>query len=127
MTTQKQITDAVTSALKPLVGGRVKTRQFPQTNGAPVWPAIRFTFISAGITEDACGDGGEETADYRFQLDVVDLAARGESQFLTLCAAVQAAVSALGPQYRWAGMLDGTDEDLKVFTRSIDFIVYLSS
>jgi hypothetical protein len=127
MTTQKQIVAAITTALKPLVGGRVTTRRFAWGAAGPVWPAIRINFISGNPTQDICGDGGEEVADYRVQIDVGDLETKGEASFLTLCSQVMVAMALLGTEYRWSGMLDSYDEELKVNLRHIDFIVYLSS
>lgn len=61
------------ATLRPLVSNRVYPVVFPQpvTGQPPVWPAIRYTIISSVPVEDLCGDGDDQTADVRVQLDVV--------------------------------------------------------
>lgn len=60
--------------LRPLVNGRVYPSVFPQpVSGLPVWPAIRYSFVSTVPIEDLCGDGDDSTADVRVQIDVVAL------------------------------------------------------
>ena len=59
------------TALGPLVSNRVYPVSFPLTGSLPVWPAIRYTFISITPTVTICGDGGDETADTRVQIDAV--------------------------------------------------------
>lgn len=43
--------------------------QAPRYN--PRWPAIRYTFISSVPIVDQCGDGDDDTADTRVQIDIV--------------------------------------------------------
>lgn len=61
----------LTTLLKPLVGNRVSPVVFPQAPAVPTWPAIRYTFISTVPVTDQCGDGDDDTAEVRVQLDVV--------------------------------------------------------
>src|SRR5438309_3086773 len=66
--------DAMFTALRTLVANRVYPLTFPQPNGAPpVWPAIRYTFISSVPVLDICGDDDEPTDEVRVQIDVVSL------------------------------------------------------
>lgn len=45
---------------------------FPQpVRYNPQWPAIRYTCISSVPVVDICGDGNDDTADTRVQIDVV--------------------------------------------------------
>ncbi len=45
---------------------------FPQpARYNPEWPALRYTIVSSVPVKDLCGDGDDDTADARVQLDVV--------------------------------------------------------
>lgn len=59
------------TALKSLVGNRVAPVIFPQSPVVPTWPAIRYNFIDTVPIVDIRGDGDDETAEVRVQLDVV--------------------------------------------------------
>jgi hypothetical protein len=60
------------ATLRPLVSNRVYPVVFPQpVSGLPVWPAIRYVTVSSVPIEDLCGDGDDQTAEVRVQLDVV--------------------------------------------------------
>jgi len=61
----------VFTALKSLVGNRVAPVIFPQSPVVPTWPAIRYNFVDTVPIVDICGDGDDETAEIRLQLDVV--------------------------------------------------------
>ncbi|WP_056668894.1 DUF3168 domain-containing protein [Rhizobacter sp. Root1221] len=120
---------AVVAALTPLVGGRVYARLFPQpiNAAAPTWPAIRITVIDAVPSESICGDGGEDTADYRLQLDVVTDAAKGGIELSQLRSQVLTAMRALGPEFIWAAENEFDEAATKTARVSLDYVVYLSS
>jgi hypothetical protein len=59
------------SALKSFVGNRMRPNAFPQPPVIPTWPAIRYTVIDSIPVVDVCGDGDDETATPRVQLDIV--------------------------------------------------------
>lgn len=126
MTTKADIAIAIVNKLKPMVGGRVFRNVFPQVV-ASTWPAIRYTFVSTVPNVDVCGDGGEETADFRVQIDVVDLESKGPTAFSTLCSAVKAAMQDLRPIYVWDGEGEDFDAETKTNRLSVDYVVYLSS
>jgi hypothetical protein len=127
MTTQAQLLTAVVAALRPLVGNRVYTRTFLQPSGLPTWPAIRLSVVSAVPYPDACGDGGDEGADFRLQVDVAHAASAGETAIQTLRASVKAAMTALGAEYAWAGEFNDYDEATKTNRVALDYLVYLST
>lgn len=127
MTTKAQIGVAVVAKLGPIVGSRVHRLVFPQPPALPVWPAIRYSFVSVTVSPDICGDGGEETADYRLQIDVVSAEASGASAFSSLCASVRAAMATLLPTYVWDSEFEDFDAETKTYRLSADYLVYLSS
>lgn len=59
------------AALGPLVGNRYHPNTFPQEDGAPTWPAIRGTVVTATPFPDQCGTDDGETDEVEVQLDVV--------------------------------------------------------
>ena len=126
MTTEAQMLTAVTAALRPLVGNRVYARTFLQPSGLPTWPAIRLSVVSATPYPDACGDGGDEGADFRLQIDVANAASAGETALQTLRAQVMAAIATLGVHYIWDGEINDFDEQTRTNRCSLDYMVYLS-
>ena len=127
MTSKADLATALVAKLRPLVGGRVYRNRFPQSPDVPVWPAIRYTFISTTANQDICGDGGEETADYRVQIDVVMLESAGATAFATLCTAVKTAMQDFRPIWVWDSDFEDYDADTKTTRLSADYMVYLSS
>lgn len=115
---------SVMSALRPLVGNRVTTFVFPQGGK---WPAIRVSVISATPAPDLCGDGGDEGADFRLQLDVVTESGAGETAHGTLRAQVMAAMANIGPHVIWDGQFSGFDEPTRTFRTSLDYMIFLST
>jgi len=67
------VEDDLFSALKSLVGNRVRPVIFPQPPAIPTWPAIRYTIIDSVPIVDICGDDDDQTAETRVQLDIVAL------------------------------------------------------
>lgn len=57
--------------LGPLVDNRCYPLTFPLNPPRPMWPAIRYTVVSAVPAIALCGDTGDEGADFRIQLDCV--------------------------------------------------------
>lgn len=128
MTTQAQVAASVVALLKPLVANRAYRLVFPQSPTVPVWPAIRYTFIDAtNPSADITGEGDEETADYRLQIDVVDLESKGPTSFATLCAAVKAAMKTLAPTFEWDSQAEEFDAETKTTRLRIDYMIYLST
>lgn len=126
--TQLSVSQQVFGALAPLVGQRCYQRTFLQPDGGlPAWPAIRFVFVSADPGETICGDGGDEAADYRVQIDLAEAYAKGEAAFQALRAQVLAAMQSLGATYVWAGQRDEFDPDTKTLRCSLDYLVYQSA
>lgn len=123
---QSDVLTEVVAVLRPLVGNRVYTRAFAQQAAAPTWPAIRIAVVSATIYPDADGDGGDDGADFRLQVDVVAAASAGETAMQTLRAQVMAAIATLGVHYIWDGETNGFDEQTRTNRCALDYVVYLS-
>lgn len=125
---QLSISKELKAALAPLVGQRVYARTFMQPSGQlPEWPAIRFVFVTPEIDDDICGDGGDDTANWNLQIDVVLGFKKGETAFQQLRQEVMAAIAALGAHYAWSGQREEFDADTKTNRCSLDYVVYQSS
>lgn len=127
MTTEGQLLTAVVAALRPLVSNRVYVRTFLQPSGLPTWPAIRLVVVSVTPYPDACGDGGDDGADFRLQVDLAHAAAAGETAFQALRAQVKTAMAGLGAEYVWDGEFNDFDEQTKTNRVALDYLVYLST
>jgi hypothetical protein len=117
--------EALQAVLAPLVAGRCWPVMFPQTEAAPVWPAIRYTPVGGTVHSDACGGGDGSTDDQRVQIDCVAetyLAARD------LCQQVRTALMAFDPPAVPEGpALFDFDPELRVHRAIQDFTLYPSS
>lgn len=113
------------SRLKTLVANRVYPLTFIQPNGAlPVWPAIRYSFISVIPATTVCGDGGDETADTRVQIDAVD------KTFMAMRALrmeIMLAMLTFYPPAIFENDFEEYDADTKTYRVSLDYIIYKSS
>lgn len=112
------------SALKSLVGNRMSPNEFPQPPAVPVWPAIRYTIIDSVPDIDICGDGDDQIATPRVQLDVV---ATTYAAARALRLSVMAAMKAFVPP----AILDDSggdyDADTKTYRERLDYIFHGSS
>lgn len=116
----------IDTVLKPLVSNRVYGGIFPQPPERPVWPAIRRTLL--GIPDvDLCGDGGDETADARLQLDLVVTEAAGYTALRTLRALVMTAMRTLTPPAIWDGEQYDFDEETRTHRCVLDYLIYPST
>lgn len=116
------------TALGALVDSRIYGGTFPQPPGraAPTWPGIRRTLI--GIPNpDLCGDGGDETADFRLQLDLVVSEASGYESLRTLRGQVMTAMSTFSPPAIWDGEQYFFDEETRTHRCVLDYLIYPSS
>lgn len=127
MTAQYDIALNLKAALNPLVSGRVYRLIFPQPPAQPVWPAIRYTFVSVDPESTWCGDGGEQTANYRLQLDIVDLESKGFTSFNSLCDAVKSAIQSSLPNYFWESQQEDFDKETKTLRMVLEYTIHLSS
>jgi hypothetical protein len=112
------------TALGSLVSNRVYPITFPLTGAVPVWPAIRYSFISVTPSITICGDGGDETADTRIQIDIV---ATTFSAVRTLRSQVMTAMLTFSPPAVFENSFSSYDEQTKTFREQIDFVIYASS
>jgi hypothetical protein len=112
------------TALGSLVSNRVYPITFPLTGAVPVWPAIRYSFISVTPSITICGDGGDETADTRIQIDIV---ATTFSAVRTLRSQVMTAMLTFSPPAVFENSFSSYDEQTKTFREQVDFVTYASS
>ncbi|WP_287740058.1 DUF3168 domain-containing protein [Diaphorobacter sp.] len=125
---QLSVSQQIVQAVGPLVGGRCYARTFLQPDGAlPPWPAARFVFASLTTAPSICGDGGDDAADYRVQIDLADAYGKGEAAFLALRAQLLAAMQALGATFVLDGQRDEFDAETKTLRCSLDYLVYQSN
>lgn len=109
------------TALKGLVGNRCYPNAFPLTPPAPVWPAIRYTFVAETPAIALCGDSGEADADARVQLD---LAATTYAGVRTLRASVLAALAAFDPPAVLQGSFGQYDAETKTHREVLDYVIH---
>lgn len=113
------------AVLKGLVSNRVYPLTFVQPSGSlPVWPAIRYTLVSVVPEEDLCGDGDDETATARVQLDVVDKTYAGAR---ALRLSVMSAMRAFIYPARLAASADTYDDETKTHRVILDYTIHGSS
>src|SRR5690606_30861774 len=112
--------EEIVTALGSFVSGRIWPNRFPQSN-RPTWPAIRYTFISRVPDVDLCGDGGDETADVRIQLDCVSSTYEGVQ---TLRGQVMTAMAMFQPPAIWDGEFNVFEEETKTHRCALDYLVY---
>lgn len=111
--------------LQGFVQGRCYPGTFPQPAINPQWPAIRYTRISATPNEDLCGDGGDESADVRIQIDLV---AKSYGAMITLRAQVMAAMKTIvNPSAIWDAEFCDTDFETRTHRCVLDYLFYPSS
>jgi hypothetical protein len=112
------------AALGPLVGNRVYPISFPQTGAVPVWPAIRYTIVSTVPAIAMCGDSGDDGADFRIQLDVVDAS---YSAMRALRLDVLAEMATFVPPAIFENSTDQDDAETKTYRSQIDYVIYKST
>lgn len=113
----------VFDALKGLVGNRVYPIVFPQPDERPVWPAIRYTIVSAVPDAIICGDT-EETDSKRVQLDLVDTTAAGVK---ALRSSVMTAMAGLPTPAVNEGSYEEYDEPTRTCRIVMDYTIHTSS
>lgn len=95
---------------------------FPQTAGAIVTPAARYTILGGTIDTDVCGVGLELTDDISFQLDVV---AATQTARMNLRPQVRAAAAAAVPPMILRGPpVQEYDADTKTYRETFEFTIY---
>jgi hypothetical protein len=112
------------TTLAPLVSNRVYPVTFPLTGAVPVWPAIRYSIISVTPSVTICGDGGDETADTRIQLDIV---AQTFSAVRALRLQVMTAMLTFAPPAVFENSFSSYDAETKTFREQVDYVTYASS
>lgn len=113
------------TVLGPLVSNRVYPLNFVQpANGLPLWPAIRYTFISTVPNITQCGDSGEDAADFLIQLDLVDA---GYKTVRALRLNVMSTMKASMPLAVLQGSGEEYDDTTKTFRQRLDYTLYKST
>ncbi len=116
---------ALVAILNPVVNNAVYPDTFPQSDEVPVWPAIRYTYISGTTYQSLCGNGDPDTDDPRIQLDGVANTARERNQ---LSLDIQDAMNEMDPP----AVLQGTpetsfDTETKTYRVTLDYVLHASS
>lgn len=115
------------AALNPVLTNRVYAN-LPQSRSL-IWPAIKYTVVSATPGVAVCGDGGLETAEARVQIDVITDVGAGQAANNAIVASVLAAMAVMAPP----AILDAygpeaeKDAETNTFRTSMDFLLYPSS
>ena len=112
------------AALGPLVSNRCKPLIFGREGQIPVWPAIRFTFISVTPSVTICGDGGDETADTRIQIDIADVTFVGVR---ALRLQVMTAMQTFVPIAVFENSFSSYDGPTETYREQLDYVTYASS
>lgn len=109
------------TALGPLVGARAYPDTFPQD---PKWPAIRYSFITAVPGVTVCGNGGDDTTDFRVQIDGV---ARTDLQRDALRIAIWDAMALFSPPAICLSWDKSYDPETKGYRVRLDYLIQPSS
>lgn len=117
----------VVDAIKSRVSNRAYVNLFAEPAQEPTWPAARVSVISPIPDVDICGDGGEETADFRVQIDLVVEEASGYSSLKSLQTLVMADMAAFTPPAIWDSARFEFDEETRTHRCSLDYLIYQSS
>lgn len=117
------VPEAIFAALEPLVAGRCYPLAFPQSR-TPIWPAIRYTLVAMTPGAALCGDGGEESAEHRVQLDLVTLT---YDDMRALGTAVFAVMRAIEPPAILQTYAEEVDPETGTFRSIVDYLLYPSS
>lgn len=118
--------DVVTAIAARFTGG-AWLNEFPQPPARPTWPAARVSVPSVSPDVALCGDGGEETADVRIQIDVVVDESAGYSALKTLQAQVMSDMTSFDPPAVWDNAQFTFDAETKTHRCILDYLIYPSS
>lgn len=98
---------------------------FPQpAKYNPLWPAIRYTFVSGVPITDICGDGGDDSEDVRVQLDIVALT---RSEVRTIRLKVRDLMQEFYPPATLDLEFDEYDIDTATYRWVMDYLIAPSS
>jgi len=116
---------AIFEALRDLVDDRVYPVTFLRANGVPpVWPSIRYTFVSRVPAFGLCGDSGDDGADTRLQIDCVALTDAGAHD---LRDSVMAAMRGFAIPAIYQDTFETYDPETKTYRAQLEFVIYKSS
>lgn len=117
----------VVDAIKSRVSNRAYVNVFAQAEAEPVYPAARVFLVSGTPDVDLCGDGGEETADFRIQIDIAVNEGAGYSALKTIQTLVMADMAAFDPPAVCDSFRSEFDEETRTHRCSLDYLIYPSS
>ena len=121
------IEDDVISRIQARVNGHAYANEFPQPPARPTWPAARVSVASIAPDVAICGDGGEETADSRVQIDLVVAESAGYTALKTLKTNVMSDMVGFDPPAVWDGAQFLFDQETKTHRCILDYLLYPSS
>lgn len=120
--------DALATLLGPLVLGRYHPVQFAQPKtGGPRWPAIRGVQVGGERFPDICGDGDDDNATPRVQIDIVSSIAAGYAAHNALRQQVLAAMKTFPVPANVELELEQTDEDTETYRSIVDYSLHGSN
>lgn len=111
------------AALKGLVGNRVYAVNFPQAENMMTWPAIRYSFVGIVPAVTVCGDGGDDGAEVRVQLDLVHTDA---ASLRALRLQVMQAMRGFDPPAVNENSLELFDGETRTYRGILDYLIHPS-
>lgn len=117
------IDTVIFAALRGLVADKVYRETFPQTDGAPLTPAIRVTLVSGTTYPTVCGSDFE--GDPRYQVDVIHDSAKQRD---VLVQQIYTALDSVDPPAILQGLASNEfDTETKKYLATFDYIFFPSS
>lgn len=125
MSLENDIRDGLTVIPSLARGGKyaIYPTVFPQI-ATPVWPAVRYTFVSVVPNSDICGDGDDNTSDQRVQFDLVASTYDG---MRSLRLDVMAVFAMFYPPAQLELTQDEYDSETKTHRATLDYVFHGSS
>lgn len=117
------IDGVVFQALKGLVDNRCYPNTFPQGQ-LPVWPAIRYTLVSADPGPTVCGTDEGDADEYRVQIDCVDKSYGGAA---SLRDQVIATMQTVDPPTTRDTIFEDYDSETKTHRATVDYLLHPST
>lgn len=120
--------DALGTLLGPLVAGGYHPVDFAQPkHGRPQWPAIRGVQVGGERFTDICGDGDDDNATPRVQLDIVSTKAAGYTAHDALRRLVLAAMKTFPVPATVELELEQTDDETETYRSIVDYSLHGSN
>lgn len=123
MSIEQDVADAIAAR----VSNRSYVNVFSQAEAEPVFPAARVFLVTGTPDVDLCGDGGEETADFRIQIDIAVNEGDGYSALKSIQTLVMVDMASFTPPAVCDSFRAEYDEETRTHRCSLDYLIYPSS